>query len=96
MLSLIDLREKIVLLTEFDDLCDKLQSRASELGGIVNLVDRRRPSLGCLALIVHLSRAELITRLDDRYAMAKFSKSGVWSEVPEGSALIFEIARISL
>ena len=29
------------------------------------------------ALSVHLSRAKLITRFDDRYAVAKFSKSGV-------------------
>jgi len=41
------------------------------------------------ALSVHLSRAKLITRFDDRYAVAKFSKSGVYDKVPEGSALIF-------
>ena len=41
------------------------------------------------ALSVHLSRAKLITRFDDRYAVAKFSKSGVWDKIPEGSALIF-------
>ena len=41
------------------------------------------------ALSVHLSRAKLITRVDDRYAVAKFSSSGVWDKVPEGSALIF-------
>jgi len=29
------------------------------------------------ALSVHLSRAKLITRFDDRYAVAKFSQSGV-------------------
>ena len=29
------------------------------------------------ALSAHLSRAKLITRFDDRYAVAKFSKSGV-------------------
>ena len=42
-----------------------------------------------VALSVHLSRAKLITRFDDRYAVAKFSKSGVYDTVPEGSALIF-------
>jgi len=49
--------------------------RASELGGIIDLVDRRRPSLS------HSERppfsAKLITHFDDRYAVAKFSKSGV-------------------
>jgi len=47
------------------------------------------------ALSVHLSRAELITHFDDRYAVAKFSKSGVQDKVPEGSALIFGDNRIS-
>jgi len=42
------------------------------------------------ALSIHLSPAKLITRFDDRYAMAKFSKSRVWSNVPEGSTLIFK------
>jgi len=41
------------------------------------------------ALSVHLSRAKLITGFDDRYAVAKFSKSGVLDKVPEGSALNF-------
>ena len=43
------------------------------------------------ALSVHLSRAKLTTRFDDRYTEAKFSKSGVWDKVPEGSTLL-EIA----
>ena len=61
--------------------------RASELGGIVNLVDRRRSSLSrserppC--------REKSIARFDDRYTEAKFSNSGVLDKVPEGSALIF-------
>ena len=42
------------------------------------------------ALSVHLSPAKLITRFDDRYAVAKFSKSRVWSKVQEESSLIFE------
>ena len=62
--------------------------RASELGGIVNLVDRRQSCL--LQSELSLSRAKLITRFDDGYAMAKFSKSRVWSKIPEGSAVIFE------
>ena len=62
--------------------------RASELGGIIDLVDRRRSSLSG-ALSVHLFRAKLITRFDDRYAVAKFSKSGLYDRVPEGSAVIF-------
>jgi len=37
-----------------------------------------------------LSRAKLITRFDDRYAVAKYSKSKVWSKIPEGSTLIFK------
>ena len=47
------------------------------------------------AASVHLRRAESITRFDDRYAVAKFSKSGVWDKVPQGSAVIFEGTRIS-
>ena len=42
-----------------------------------------------------LSPAKLITPFDDRYAVAKFCKSGVWSKVPEGSIVIFGDARIS-
>ena len=38
-------------------------------------------------LSVQLSRAKSITRLDARYAVAKFSKSRVWSKVPEGISL---------
>ena len=48
-----------------------------------------------ITLSVHLSRAKLITRFDDRYAVAKFSKSGVLDKVPEGSVLIFGDNRIS-
>jgi len=46
-------------------------------------------------LSVHLSRAKLITRFNDRYAVAKFFKSGVQDKVREGSALIFGDNRIS-
>ena len=45
--------------------------RASERGGIIDLVDRRRPSLSVLS--VHLSQVKLITRFDDQYAVVKFS-----------------------
>jgi len=48
------------------------------------------------ALSVHLSRAKLITRFDHRYAVAKISKSRVWSKVPERSTSIFEDICISL
>jgi len=41
-------------------------------------------------LSVQLLRAKLITRFDDRYTVAKFSKSRVWSKIPEGNTLIFE------
>jgi len=37
----------------------------------------------------------MITRFGDRYAVAKFSKSGLSDKVPEGSALIFGDNRIS-
>jgi len=60
--------------------------RSSELGDIVNLVDRRRSS----ALSIQLFRSKSLTRLDDRYAEAKFSVSGVLDKVPEESTLIFE------
>ena len=48
------------------------------------------------ALSVHLSRAKLITRFDDLLAVAKFSKSGVYKKVSEGSTLIFVDTWISL
>jgi len=32
----------------------------------------------------------LITYFDNRYAVAKFSKSRIWSKVPEGTTLIYE------
>ena len=32
----------------------------------------------------------MITHFDDRYAVAKFSKSRVWSKVPDGCNLLFE------
>jgi len=44
---------------------------------------------------VHLSRPKLITRFYDRYTEAKFSKSEVWDNVPEGSTLNFEDTRIA-
>jgi len=49
--------------------------RASELGGIIDLVDDDGPVY--YALGVHLYRGRLITRFDDRYVVAKFYKSGV-------------------
>jgi len=66
--------------------------RASELGGITDLTD---DGPVYHAVSVHLSGAKLITRLDDRYAVAKFFKSRVQDKVPGGSALIFEDNRIS-
>ena len=47
------------------------------------------------ALSVHLSRAKLIARFDDRYFVVKFCKSEVWSKIPEESTLIFGDAYIS-
>jgi len=38
--------------------------------------------------------ADSIARFSDRFADAKFSKSGVPDKVPEGSALIFVVTRI--
>ena len=40
-------------------------------------------------LSVQLFRAKLITRFDGD-TVAKFSKSRVWSKIPEGNTLIFE------
>jgi len=75
-LSLTDPCNGIMLYTEFDDHYDKLQR--SNVGGIVNvnLVDWRRPSLSC-SEGRHLSRDKLIAHFDDRYGVAKLSKSGV-------------------
>ena len=81
--------------TELDDLCDKLQRSSVGARGVLStqLTD---DGPVYHALSVHLSRAMLITRFDDRYAEAKFSKSRVWSKVPEGSTLIFKGTGISL
>jgi len=66
--------------------------RASELGGIANLADEDDGPV-YHALSVHLSRAKLITRFDDRqaYAVATFSKSRVWSKVSEGILLFLKV-----
>jgi len=47
------------------------------------------------AVSVHRRRAKSITRFDDPYAKAKFSKSGVSDKFPVGSTLNFEDTRIS-
>ena len=49
--------------------------RATELGGIVNLLTDDGPVYHDLS--VHLSRAKLTTHFYDRYAAAKFSTSEV-------------------
>ena len=46
-------------------------------------------------LSVHLCRAKLIKRFDDRYAVAKFSKSGVWDKVPKESTFTLKIPEFS-
>ena len=69
--------------------------RLSKLGGIVNLVELTDDSPVYHAPGVHLSRAKSSKRINNRYAEAKFSKSGVWDNVPDGSTLIFEVSRIS-
>jgi len=50
--------------------------RASELRGIIDLVGTDDGPFYHV-LSVHLSRAKVITHFGDRYAVAKFSKSGV-------------------
>jgi len=65
--------------------------RASELRCIVNLADRPDDGPVYHALSVHLSRAKSVTRFDDRYAVAKFPKSRVWSKVPEKVPLFLKV-----
>jgi len=43
------------------------------------------------ALSVHLRRAKLITRCDDRPTVAKFLKSRVWGKVLEERTLVLEV-----
>ena len=57
-----------------------------KLGGTVYLVNRWWSSFYSHSS-VHLSWAKLITRFDDGYAEAKFSKSRVWVKVPEQNAM---------
>ena len=87
-LSLMDPRDKIVLWTELNEHCDKLQRS--------NIRVRRYCQLKLTddgpvnhAPSVHLCRAKSIARFDDRYAVAKFSMSRVSDKVPDGSILIF-------
>jgi len=65
------------------------RGRASELGGSVNIIDRRRSTFS------RCERPPLSSLVDNTfrrsYAVAKFSKSGVWDKVPKGSTLIFGI-----
>ena len=67
-----------MLWTELDDLCDKLQWSIVGTRGIINLVDQNGPIYH--AVSVHLSRAKIrrFDTFDDRYAVTKFSESGVW------------------
>ena len=74
---------------ELDDHCDKLA------------VERRYCQLtddGPVyhALSVHICRAKLITRFDDQYAVAKFSKCRLQNKILEGSILISGDTRIAL
>jgi len=69
-------------------------SRASELGGIVNLVDRRRFTLSRSE--AHLSRAKLISHFDDRYAMATFLSPEFRIKFQKEGTLIFGDTRIFL
>jgi len=48
------------------------------------------------ALSVHLSRAKLITRFDDRYAVAKFSKSDFRTKFQREVPLFLEITEFLL
>jgi len=83
-----DPRGGIVLYTELDDHCGK------------PAVDHRRQQVLSTQLTddgpVYHAWSVHLCRFHDRYAEAKFSRSGVWSKVPEGSTLIFGDTRISL
>ena len=61
-----------------------VERRSSEV--TVNLVTVDGPVYHVVS--IYLCRAESISRFDDRYAEAKFLKSGVWDKVLEGSTLI--------
>ena len=72
-LSPIDPRDGIVLLTELDNHCDKLQRSSVGARRYQLLLTDDGPVYH--ALSVHLSRAKLVAHFDDRYAVAKFSRS---------------------
>jgi len=59
-LSLIDPRDGMVFKTELDEHCDNYSGRASQLGGIINSVDRRRRYSLSRSERRHLSQAKLI------------------------------------
>jgi len=73
--------------------CDKPDSRRKNY--VDNTSDDRQPVHHTERLSL-MCRTKLTTRYDERRAVAKVSKSKVWDEVPEGSALIFGGARFSL
>jgi len=75
-----DPRDGIMLQTEFNDRCDKL----SELGGTVNLVDRRRFQF---ITLFELCLQRVLT-ID--MPKQKLSKSGVWDKVPAGLLLFLD------
>jgi len=88
-LSLIGPRDKIVLYTELDDLCDKLQWSSVGAGRYYKLSWPTTAQFITLWASTFLEQS-WYTRFDYRYAVAKFSKCRVWSKNPEGSTFIFE------
>ena len=92
-LSIIDPRDGTVLQTELHDYCDKLvdERRSSEVLS-TQLIDD-----GAVyhVLSVHLSRAESITRFDDRCIKAKFSKSESGTKFQREVPLFLELPEFS-
>ena len=62
---------------------------ASELGDIVNLVDRRRSSNHAVSAQLRRTKSKHVSTIDMPFPL-KFSKSGVLDEVPEGSTFMSE------
>jgi len=86
--SLINPRDGIVLQTQLDDLCDKLEWSS---------VVAWQTTVQFITIVsVHLSRAKLITRFNNQHAVTKFSKYGAWAKVSDESTLIFVNMWISL
>jgi len=93
-LSQIDPRCKIVRRIELDNRCDKLQRSSVGARRHCQLSRPRTVQFITLRASTFLELSWYQTHFDDRYAVAKFSKSRVLSKVPDWSTHILEVPEL--